>query len=812
MKKNPISLLTVIAIVASLLLSVFVGSLADTFDPADPNTTLIAQWVATGSYSDVGAAVFYTRSDCAGTTTTANGTSNQNWGNFQNAFDHLADNQYMVISIDNLPNTDNATVAAGFELRGYKRYSTDGDSTDTYFRPSDNTDIVTVTKANSSNLTLTIDGPIYHNDNNKKEVRYNFSGLGGSIHSSSISNENDVLAADIDVTVSIYEAASEPSEEPSQSELVETVLIEKTAAAGASWSKTASQDAVGSWFLTMPKLRQSVGNHGAIIPQDGEYYKITLTGYVSSGSASLYLGENVSWEEHHGFSDPQGLTNPTSLSTTPTTIEVYVIDPIYAVEGDICLCDTGDIGHTITYTYVKVSEFRRANHLDPNYDPNGNLGFDPSTWNRTPDQITVAFYNAAATEYGVTWHTYSPEGTQVLQYVKQVGGVDDFTVAATVAASTETFETLTMPYDLEHNLFVYGQNVTTVADYSHKAVLTGLDYSSTYAYRVGDPITGVWSEVGHIHTRDENQGAFTFSYVSDTQVGAAANTAQCEYMHRALQGAVRNATPAFIVNGGDIVQSTKYLHLWRNQLNGSGEILRDIPFMPVTGNHDSIYAVAGDHEIYKHFNIDYPAENNVLEYGAFYSYDYGDAHFVVLNTDCFSRSNGALDATQLAWLEADLANNTQPWTIVLMHRPMFAIRQVATQANREQLLGLFNTYHVDLVIQAHEHVYMRSYPIDGTETVDTNPVTVTENGVEYFEDPNGVVFATFATGGADGKAPMEAAPKYFCHTYGQGYASSWANITINGDRLTVTACYETESGSQSYQNGTWGILKTQPAA
>ena len=161
-----VAYMAVLALCLSALLCFQVGVAA-----AD---TLVAQWVATGSYSDIGSAVFYTRSGCAGTTTTASGSSSQTWGSFQDAYDSLGDNQYMVISIDNLPNTDNATIPTGFELRGYKRNSTDSDSTSTYFKPANNTDIVTVTKASSSNITLTIDGPIYHNANKKKEVKYEF--------------------------------------------------------------------------------------------------------------------------------------------------------------------------------------------------------------------------------------------------------------------------------------------------------------------------------------------------------------------------------------------------------------------------------------------------------------------------------------------------------------------------------------------------------------------------------------------------------------------------------------------------------------
>ena len=53
-----------------------------------------------------------------------------------------------------------------------------------------------------------------------------------------------------------------------------------------------------------------------------------------------------------------------------------------------------------------------------------------------------------------------------------------------------------------------------------------------------------------------------------------------------------------------------------------------------------------------------------------YSYDWGDVHLVALDTD-------AAAATQAAWLEADLAANQLPWTIVYgTSRESAAIRRV----------------------------------------------------------------------------------------------------------------------------------------
>ena len=613
------------------------------------------------------------------------------------------------------------------------------------------------------------------------------------------------------------EPVSEDPGEVSEAPLVETVLYEKESTT----TKSPKPDKSNYYIKAIKEIKQDTIANGPIHPENGEYYEVTVTGYVSSGQAYVYLAENNSWEEYH---DLESVGQ--DLTTESGTVTVKIRQAIYGIEGEIYVADGGEYNHSVTTTYIKVSTFRREGSAGAVTIP-----FDPSTYNRHPDQITATLFDADSTGFGITWHTYSDEGTPVLQYVKQEGVEPDFSGATTVNATTEVYETKTMPYDLETNLFVYGAtkngvyDVQTVNDYSHKAAMTGLEPSTTYAYRVGDADAGIWSEVGYLTTRAAETHNVSFLWMSDSQVGRSDDTAPYAFMRKALEGGL-TATPdaAFVVNGGDIVQSSKYLHLWRSQFNGLQDILMNIPMMPVTGNHGASYSVGGDHEIIKHFNIDYPAENDAPQYGMFYSYNYGDVHFVVVNTDCYNHSDhshGALTDAQLNWLKADLAANTQPWTIVMMHKPMFAIRQVEEQANRLQLLDVLNDAGVDLVLQAHEHVYMRSYPINYVaapnadpeapqikESVDLNPTVINDDGIEYFKDPTGVVFLTCATCGQDGKNPLDETSKDFCYAYGRGYASSWASISVEGNKLTVSVNYETDSGTQSYENGTWGIVKT----
>jgi acid phosphatase type 7 len=131
-----------------------------------------------------------------------------------------------------------------------------------------------------------------------------------------------------------------------------------------------------------------------------------------------------------------------------------------------------------------------------------------------------------------------------------------------------------------------------------------------------------------------------------------------------------------------------------------GELMAHMPFYPVLGNHDLRTA---DGKAY--------LDAFVLPEGAgterYYSFDWGQVHFVMLDAELANEAQGA-------WLERDLAGNLLPWTIVVIHDPPFSAgRHGDTIAVRERFVPIFEAFQVPLVIGGHEHNYERMHPIDG---------------------------------------------------------------------------------------------------
>ncbi len=425
------------------------------------------------------------------------------------------------------------------------------------------------------------------------------------------------------------------------------------------------------------------------------------------------------------------------------------------------------------------------------------------------EQVTLSFYDMDATKMAVTWHTTRENFGPVAQVVKVKDGEEpDFSNAMVFNGTTEEFSEMSTLYSAETNEFKVVSKIgyKSNPDYTHRVVMDNLEYDTTYAYRVGDGKKKIWSDVYTFTTRPETVGDFSFVYLSDTQVTATQDQTASHFMTDALNGA-RSIDPdfSFIMHGGDIVQTSRYLHQWQMMLNGNEDYLAQYPFMPATGNHEATNDTSGKYETYKHLTFDYPEPNSKRSYGVYYSFDYGDVHFVVLNT-CYGDGvrTPNVDTEQKAWLEEDLANSAKKWKIVMMHVPMVSYKNITMAP----LNRIFNENGVDLVLQADEHVYLRSYPMSdrGKPIADSPKKTV--NGVDYLVNPAGAVYIQAATGGdSESKVNSTTVKPENLAIYGNGRQSSWANISIKGNMLTMRTCYYNAGNVQTYADGLWGIIK-----
>jgi calcineurin-like phosphoesterase family protein/purple acid phosphatase-like protein len=151
------------------------------------------------------------------------------------------------------------------------------------------------------------------------------------------------------------------------------------------------------------------------------------------------------------------------------------------------------------------------------------------------------------------------------------------------------------------------------------------------------------------------------------------------------------------------------------------DLLRRVPPWPTFGNHEafSSNALTETGPYFDMFSLPRAGEAGGVPSGteAYYSFDYANIHFIVLDSHF---SNNAPGSPMMLWLEADLQATTANWVVAFWHHPPYSKgalhdsdvegREINMRAN---VLPLLESYGVDLVLCGHSHDYERSYLLDG---------------------------------------------------------------------------------------------------
>ncbi|MGZ9869992.1 fibronectin type III domain-containing protein [Priestia endophytica] len=434
-------------------------------------------------------------------------------------------------------------------------------------------------------------------------------------------------------------------------------------------------------------------------------------------------------------------------------------------------------------------------------------------------KVTVTFHGDSTNSKGFTWYTSLDSKNSDLQVVKKTG------------AKKPDFKKKPLLFSGSHTLSTNSQE-----EYVHKAVATGLKADTEYYYRVGDASLNKWSEVGSFTTAPK-KGAFTFIDLADTQAKTEDEAILSSQTISKALDTVPNAE--FMMHNGDIVDDGVKEEQWDWLLGHSQESLLDTTFAPSAGNHeDENYAFID------HFNLNVP-ENSATETGAYYSYDYSNAHFVVLNSNEDSEQHANFSEEQIEWLKKDVKAakaNGAKWVIVNIHKGPYTTSNHATDDDiigpngvRNQVSPLMAELDIDFVLQGHDHIYARTKPIksDGTAS-ETEKITETKKGqtVEYTVNPDGAIYLIPATAGPKvyyknqdpvlGEAYynlFEVADENHAAIYGpdpsdnkrpvRGQIQNFVGITINKDKLTAVT-YEIDqnkNNAEPYIIDQFGIIK-----
>ncbi|MCA9638103.1 MAG: metallophosphoesterase family protein, partial [Myxococcales bacterium] len=182
------------------------------------------------------------------------------------------------------------------------------------------------------------------------------------------------------------------------------------------------------------------------------------------------------------------------------------------------------------------------------------------------------------------------------------------------------------------------------------------------------------------------------------------------------------------------------------------EILRNTTVWPTLGNHEGSSADSATQTgpYYTAYVLPSAGEAGGLASGtaAYYSFDYGNVHFIVLDSHESPREP---DGAMLQWMAIDLATTSAEWVIAYWHHPPYTkgTHDSDTETQhiemRENALPILEAGGVDLVLGGHSHIYERSYLVDGgyeTPTTDAGILSMIDGRADgdgpYVKPPGGL--------------------------------------------------------------------------
>lgn len=501
---------------------------------------------------------------------------------------------------------------------------------------------------------------------------------------------------------------------------------------------------------------------------------------------------------------------------------------------------------------------------------------DPAPDGKTIASQTPAAKNGAFTSWEKKWKTLQTDWTQVSL---SPGRNDTEMNFAWYSKNTTGKLVISKNKDMSKPLQtvkIKGERGVEAKDqgtyYSCKAVAKNLKKGESYYYQA-DKKTPVKFTV-----QDSSKG-FQFVFVGDPQIGSsnelkgaatkefyeaqAASVGNDSFnwnntINRALEKAPK---ASFILSSGDQIQTTLRKAPDKDPANSeieyagylSPDALKSLPVATTVGNHDS------DNPNYLyHFNIANISKlgsNGVV--GGDYYYTYGDALFIMLNTQDTNI------AEHKKFIEQTVkANSNKKWRIVTLHQDIYGSAEHSNEPEitnlRYSLVPIFEDNKIDVVLTGHDHAYSRTQILKGGKkatdytddefdaalerdvdagdnpksrftapgniksdssnkedqayldylnaVMDKEAVADSSNSSEMVVDPDGILYIT--AGSSSGSKYYDLVPRkqsYIANRW-QEDVPSYSIIDIKKDTLTINT-YRTDNGKKI--DNTFTIRKTK---
>ena len=376
------------------------------------------------------------------------------------------------------------------------------------------------------------------------------------------------------------------------------------------------------------------------------------------------------------------------------------------------------------------------------------------TISAAPYGVNVSLYDGADSR-GFSWWTSETEESLLLLSKKQFNANEVYANKSYILIEDDA--------SIGEGVYLLkGNNRTIKADtrldkifdveyVNHSVAVKNLERNQKYYYAVGGNKHFV---LGEFITETDN--ITTVCNFNDFQTSDGAKLGYGAKTLSAAKG-LSYTELDFYAFGGDFssifsIGINRYNHYlgWMKSRESLNETIESAPLMMAKGNHDLAPELfAGN------LAVEFAAEEKDTHY---YSFDYNNVHFVVLDSNNFS-------LVQQDWLKADLTEagfgNTL-WKVIMVHNGPYTTGDHGFDYDENYVKtfsSICSQYKVDLVLQAHDHTYSKTFPYiwgeDGyyqdvnkaNESVNFNPQEIEAEGIIYDYRPNGTYYVSCGASG-----------------------------------------------------------------
>lgn len=237
----------------------------------------------------------------------------------------------------------------------------------------------------------------------------------------------------------------------------------------------------------------------------------------------------------------------------------------------------------------------------------------------------------------------------------------------------------------------------------HRIILSNLKSNTMYQYKLkcnNSDITEnkICSPYTFI-TSSKDIGDFKFVVMGDSRSGA-------KIFNKIAKGMAKQ-NPHFAIYLGDLAYKKDYEY-WEDEffIENNENFISNVPFYNAVGNHEGWNQNTKAYtQSVVNSNITNSKDKFSTENKPYYSFDWGDIHFLILSTE----TNISKNSEQYKFAVEDLKKSKAKWKIVSFHIPAYSVGAHGENKNMKNFTAnVLEPAKVDIVLTGHSHYYQHN--------------------------------------------------------------------------------------------------------